>query len=211
RPSQRRRSGLLPRRQGLRQGDGADARRRANLAGRPGGAARRSGGTDVRRLRQDQAAAGGLRARPGRVGRRPQGVPQGHGLRRQGAALPAGARPAEYEGFTCLKDGTTPDEGQIDRDGEGVRWAWKKGTPPLTPGQQDKLVRQGRLKADEALLQLRDADTGQAVTAHSGSVYWNDHRKRWVMIAVQSFGTSLLGEVGYAEADTPLGPWVYAR
>jgi hypothetical protein len=121
------------------------------------------------------------------------------------------ARPAEYEGFTCLKEGTTPEEGRIDRDGERVRWAWKKGTPPLTPGQQDKLVRQGRLKADEALLQLRDADTGQAVAAHGGSVYWNDYRKRWVMIAVQSFGTSLLGEVWYAEADTPPGPWVYAR
>ena len=32
------------------------------------------------------------------------------------------------------------------------------------------------------------------------------------MIAVESFGsTSFLGEVWYAEADTPLGPWVYAR
>ena len=36
--------------------------------------------------------------------------------------------------------------------------------------------------------------------------------QRWVMIAVESYGsTSLLGEVWYAEADTPLGPWVYAR
>ena len=32
------------------------------------------------------------------------------------------------------------------------------------------------------------------------------------MIAVQSYGSSsFLGEVWYAEADTPLGPWVYAR
>ncbi len=48
--------------------------------------------------------------------------------------------------------------------------------------------------------------------AHGGSVYWNDYRGRWVMIAVESFGSpSFLGEVWYAEADTPLGPWVYAR
>ena len=48
--------------------------------------------------------------------------------------------------------------------------------------------------------------------AHGGSVYWNAYRGRWVMIAVESFGsTSFLGEVWYAEADTPLGPWVYAR
>ena len=32
------------------------------------------------------------------------------------------------------------------------------------------------------------------------------------MITVQSFGeSSMLGEVWYAEADTPLGPWGYAR
>jgi hypothetical protein len=132
-------------------------------------------------------------------------------LTRVRAAPAALARPAEYEGFTCLKEGTTPDEGRIDRDGDRVRWSWKKNTPPLSPQQQDKLVRDGRLKADEALLQLRDADTGKAVAAHGGSVYWNEHRKRWVMIAVQSFGTSFLGEVWYAEADTPVGPWVYAR
>ena len=32
------------------------------------------------------------------------------------------------------------------------------------------------------------------------------------MIAVESYGaTSFLGEVWYAEADSPLGPWVYGR
>ena len=48
--------------------------------------------------------------------------------------------------------------------------------------------------------------------AHGGSVYWNGYRNRWVMITVESYGsTSMLGEIWYAEADTPLGPWVYAR
>jgi hypothetical protein len=42
-------------------------------------------------------------------------------------------------------------------------------------------------------------------------VRWNDYRKRWIMIVEESFGTSNLGEVWYAEADTPLGPWVYAK
>ena len=36
--------------------------------------------------------------------------------------------------------------------------------------------------------------------------------QRWLMICVESLGsTSFLGEVWCAEADTPLGPWVYAR
>jgi hypothetical protein len=121
------------------------------------------------------------------------------------------ARLADYEGFTCLKEGTTPEDGRIDRDGGRVRWSWKKGTAPLTAQQEAKLVAAGRLREDEALLRLRDADTGKTVVAHGGSVYWNDYRKRWVMIAVQSFGTSALGEVWYAEADAPGGPWVYAR
>ena len=69
-----------------------------------------------------------------------------------------------------------------------------------------------RIKPDEALLNLRDIDSGKVVVAHGGSVYWNAYRRRWVMICVESYGsTSLLGEVWYADADTPLGPWVYAR
>jgi hypothetical protein len=121
------------------------------------------------------------------------------------------ARPADYEGFTCLKEGTTADEGRIDRDDGRVGWAWKKGTAAPTAAQEARLVKAGLLRADEALMLLRDADTGKAVVAQRGSVCWNDYRKRWVMIAVQSFGTSALGEVWYAEADTPVGPWVYAR
>jgi hypothetical protein len=115
------------------------------------------------------------------------------------------ARLADYEGFTCLK------EGKVDRDGGRLRWAWRKGSPPLTPRQEAKLVESGALRPEEALIHLRDADTGKTVVAHGGSVHWNDHRKRWVMIAVQSLGTSALGEVWYADADTPAGPWVYAR
>src|SRR5262249_17747990 len=49
------------------------------------------------------------------------------------------------------------------------------------------------------------------VVAHGGSVYWNNYRRRWVMIFVEEHGSSYLGEVWYAEADTLLGPWVYAR
>jgi hypothetical protein len=132
-------------------------------------------------------------------------------LTRVRADVAALERPAEYEGFTCLKEGTAAEAGEIARAGGRVRWSWKKDTPPLTPEEQARLVRAGKLGADEALLQLQDADTGRAVAAHSGSVCWNDYRRRWVLIAVQSGGTSPLGEVWYAEADTPAGPWVYAR
>jgi hypothetical protein len=121
-------------------------------------------------------------------------------------------RYADYEAYTCLKQGSRLDKPELDRAGDGrLRWAWKKGTPPLAPRDQDKLLKAGQLKAEEALLHLRDAESGKAIVGHGGSVYWNDYRRRWVMIFVELGGASFLGEVWYAEADTPLGPWVYAR
>jgi len=42
-------------------------------------------------------------------------------------------------------------------------------------------------------------------------VRWNAWRKRWVLIAVESGGTSYLGEVWYAESRDPTGPWRRAR
>ena len=89
--------------------------------------------------------------------------------------------------------------------------SWKKDTAPLTPELQSALLRSGQLKPDEVLWNLRDADTDKPVTAHRGSVAWNDYRKRWTMIFTQHFGSSLLGEVWYTEADQPEGPWGKAK
>jgi hypothetical protein len=114
-----------------------------------------------------------------------------------------------YEAYTCLKEGATLDEAVIDRDEAGrVQYSWKRGTPPVGPHEQNKLIQAGKLSNEEALLQLRDAATNRDVLAHAGSVYWNHYRQRYIMIAHQSFGeSSFLGEVWYAEAPSPLGPW----
>ncbi|HZW35152.1 MAG TPA: hypothetical protein VFF52_30805 [Isosphaeraceae bacterium] len=123
------------------------------------------------------------------------------------------ADPAAFESYTCLKRGTTRGQQQLDRgSGPAVRYGWKHHTQVLPQDEQNKLITAGRMKPEEALLNLRDIETGKTVLAHGGSVYWNAYRGRWVMIAVESFGsTSFLGEVWFAEADTPLGPWVFAR
>ncbi|MBN1491144.1 MAG: hypothetical protein JXA69_14620 [Phycisphaerae bacterium] len=119
---------------------------------------------------------------------------------------------ASFEAFTCLKAGTGLDAKQIDRDAAGrVQYGWKRNTSSVGPQEQANLIKDGQLKPEEALFHLQDVDTGKAVLAHGASVYWNAWRSRWVMITVEIFGTSMLGEVWYAEADTPLGPWVYAR
>jgi len=118
-----------------------------------------------------------------------------------------------YEAFTCLLAGSTPDRPVIDRAADGsARHAWRRGCPPLDAQEQAALVRSGAIRPADALFHLRDVETGRAVVAHRGSVYRNAYRDRWVMIAVEIGGTtSMLGEVWYAEADSPLGPWAYAR
>jgi hypothetical protein len=61
-------------------------------------------------------------------------------------------------------------------------------------------------------LALRAIETDTPVTAHVGSVSWNPYRRRWIMLVEERGGKpSLLGEIWFAEADTPVGPWVWAR
>jgi hypothetical protein len=111
--------------------------------------------------------------------------------------------PAAYEAFTCLTPG-----GEVARDGRGEAvYRWQKDAPPITPEREAELVKQGKLKLEEARFLPRDA-AGEAVVAHGGSVTWNPWRRKWLMIATQRFGKeSALGEIFYAEADAPTGPW----
>ena len=75
----------------------------------------------------------------------------------------------------------------------------------------NKLIAEKRINAGESPVHLIDIETGKPVLTQHGSVYWNYHRQRWVMVISQSFGSSMLGEIWFAEASRPEGPWVYAR
>jgi hypothetical protein len=117
-----------------------------------------------------------------------------------------------YEAYTCFVEGTRPDDERLDRNSDGtLRYRWKKNTPPVGQRDQARLISSGKMKREEALLQLQDAESGKSVTAHSGSVNWNPYRRRWIMIFGEIGGTSQLGEVWFAEAPTPVGPWKLAR
>jgi hypothetical protein len=68
------------------------------------------------------------------------------------------------------------------------------------------------LKRETKNVHLHDIESGREISPHGGTVYFNTYRQRWVAIFVQQFGeTSFLGELWYAEADTPVGPWAYAK
>lgn len=119
---------------------------------------------------------------------------------------------SQIEAYTPLKTGSTREDPQIDRDAAGViRYAWRRQTAQLDDESAQKLIDAQKLQPGEVLLQLQDIETGKKVRPHNGCVYWNDYRKRWITIRSEIMGTSMLGEVWYAEADSPLGPWVYAR
>jgi len=68
------------------------------------------------------------------------------------------------------------------------------------------------LKQEVKGVHLHDIESDKEISPHAGTVYFNACRQRWVAIFVQQFGeSSFLGEIWYAEADTPVGPWTYAR
>ncbi|MES2660519.1 MAG: hypothetical protein V4689_17975 [Verrucomicrobiota bacterium] len=57
----------------------------------------------------------------------------------------------------------------------------------------------------------RSAADNSEIQPHRGSITWNAYRKRWIAVFTQNFGKpSTFGEIWYAEADSPLGPWVSA-
>lgn len=64
---------------------------------------------------------------------------------------------------------------------------WRNGTIPTT-------------------VHFFDVDTGAPIDARVLSLTWNKFRRRWIAILWR-----FSGEVWYAEADTPEGPWSYAR
>jgi hypothetical protein len=119
---------------------------------------------------------------------------------------------SRYESYTCFTQGSRLANDELDRGADGtLRFAWKTDTMPLTHDLQQKLIKQGKMQADEALFDLRDVESGDPVVVHGASVYWNAYLQRWVMIALEKFGSSALGEIWFSAADSPLGPWRFAR
>ncbi|MDE2643124.1 MAG: hypothetical protein OSB55_10275 [Verrucomicrobiota bacterium] len=125
------------------------------------------------------------------------------------ASLVSYLDPSQYETYTFLPAGSGSD---VQRNPDGsLKFEWRGGQPKLDLKQVNKLIAEKRIRAGESPVHLIDIETGKPVLTQQGSVYWNEHRQRWVMVISQSFGSSMLGEIWFAEASRPEGPWVYAR
>ena len=119
---------------------------------------------------------------------------------------------SRYEAFSPYKAGGRPKRHELDRDASGrLVYSWKKATAPAGTADLARMIDSRAIRIEDSLIPMRDLASSRAVIAHGGSVNWNAYRKRWVAIFVEAGGSSYLGEVYFAEADTPLGPWVYAR
>lgn len=120
---------------------------------------------------------------------------------------------SKYEAFTCLQEGTKFDGANsiVDRIDGRLNYAWKKNTDPMNPQKESELLKAGLLQPEETRFLARDIQDGTPVIMHSASVRWNDYRKKWIMIGVEIGGTSVLGEVWYAESGELTGPWQKAQ
>ena len=120
--------------------------------------------------------------------------------------------PAAYETLTCLTTNSTAKNPVVARDDSGrVTCSWRSSGDLLGQKEERELIKRGLLKPDEARYQLMDIESNKPVEMHHASIHWNDFRRRWIMIGVQTGGRSFLGEVWFSEAETPFGPWRQAR
>jgi hypothetical protein len=116
------------------------------------------------------------------------------------ATLIAASDPNQYEILTAI--------GQ-KAEQAGARWI-AFGT--LANKMGSRSAAQKALEQEHQKDRMTDIESRKPITPHGGSVCWNRWRQRWLMIFNQSGGeSSNLGEVWYAEAPTPAGPWTFAR
>lgn len=121
--------------------------------------------------------------------------------------------PDQYEAWSCLKAGGDPKDPQPQLGADGVpNWRWQKELPPVTSEMEQKWLQAGTLSARHARFNpANTANPEERIQLHSGTVRWNAYRKRWLLVAGQIGGkASFLGEVWYAEADHPTGPFTQA-
>ena len=129
------------------------------------------------------------------------------------ATLTAVLDPDKYEAFTCAKLAGDGKATALDLDPDGKPlWRWQKEMPPVDSKTERQWVKDGKVKPEDARFCPADvAQPADRIVLHSGTVRWNAYRNKWVLVAGQIGGkSSYLGEVWYAEAEAPTGPFKQA-
>lgn len=122
------------------------------------------------------------------------------GLERVNADLNSVTNPEKYEYFSCGNlSGEMADASERSENEINVPCSWKAGS-------KGKLAASDNTSAFRGWFEPVDVLTGNKVGINPASVFWNEFRKRWIMIAYE-----FVGGAWFLEADTPTGPWLYAR
>lgn len=96
------------------------------------------------------------------------------------------------------------------QDPAGQRWVYfGEGLPRLRcPATYEDWKNPATWQPVKSTEHLLSAANGETIAIASGGVAWNAWRQRWVAVVQQKFGkASPMGEVWYAEAAQPGGPW----
>ena len=113
---------------------------------------------------------------------------------------------------SALAPGTSDDNARIDLGQRKPACRWVTFAEIIASQNKTKADIVEALEQEAKDVRVYDIESGKSIVPHNGSVYFNAYRQRWIGIFVQQFGeSSFLGEVWYAEADTPVGPWAYAK
>ena len=108
---------------------------------------------------------------------------------RQPAEFSAITDMGTLETFTCLKEGTRLEGNpeNVDRVSDGnLRWAWRKNTAPINKDTIQKMVAAKAMRPEEAPFDYRDVNSTASLVYHTGSIYYNPYRQRWVSLVSES-------------------------
>ena len=120
--------------------------------------------------------------------------------------------PSSYQAYTCLKEGARADQFEVEHDPTGKAiFKWRFDVIPWSEKLQKRLLQEGKIKNSDAIIETRDVDTQRPISIHGSSIYFNEFRNRWIMIGLEQFGTSPLGEIWYLESKDFHGPWNRAK
>lgn len=117
-----------------------------------------------------------------------------------------------YESWTCLAaDADSETSPPLRRVTGELDWQWRVA-PPVTPAIEARWLKAKLIRPEEAFLSPADAARpNERLRIHTGTVHWNPYRKRWIMLASEMATRpntpSYLGEIWYAEAPNPHGPF----
>ena len=116
--------------------------------------------------------------------------------------------PSKYEAFTCITPESAQHELKPSFDAQGSpAYNWTHDAPPVTTRMESAWFKGKMIAADQCRFSPRDVASGKPIQLHYGNTRWSQYRKRWIAIAVESGGTSALGEVWYCESESLTGPW----